>query len=163
MFCIASHKSPWLFIYINPSINCPLGLEMQQAGSLMCLNHQMHQSLLCTPCLLPCREKLPIPFARKRGKESNGFDGWMNVCGLKFMHRACLYWVTSTPSSHLLTKHCSTSLPYEIYSRPRACTWIFDLFVSSFCTTAFPPVAVISLSTGTSKTSALFCDVKVVF
>lgn len=95
MFCIASDKSPWLFIYINLSINCSLGLEMQQAkskqGSLMCLNPQVHQSLLCTPCLLPCKEKLLVPFARKEGKESNGFDGWMHVCGIKLMHRASVY------------------------------------------------------------------------
>lgn len=33
--------------------------------------------------------------------------------------------------------------------------------MSSFYTTAFPPVAAIPLCTGISKTSALFCGVKV--
>lgn len=83
-----------LVIYLHKPFYKLLTGSQNAASRLfdVCLSHQVHQSLLRTPCLLPCWEKLLVPSARKEGKKSNGFDGWIDVCGLNFIHRVCLYW-----------------------------------------------------------------------
>lgn len=112
----------------------------------------------------PTQGEVTSPLCQKRGQKVKWF-WWMAKClwAEPYAQSLFILRVASTPSSCWLIKYSSSIHPYEIYSRQRACTWIFDLLVSFFYSTAFPPVVATPLCTGISKTSALFCGVKVAF